>query len=207
MSTGGGSNTGTGGRSPQITLEVLSPVLNFTEGGTQTIVATIVGHPDTATILIDLTFTGSAVLGRDYTVSAESIIILPGQTSGSITIRSIDDRLIELRESIIVDVELVTGGNELNDFQQATVFIVDNDAPAFMMTSTSTQTTTTSSTTVSNAPVNGSSSVLKSQLATTSNQEDDQDSTPAVVQTEDPEIDERSIDKTFGLLSDDDLWI
>ncbi|QDU81071.1 Matrixin [Polystyrenella longa] len=213
LSTGGGNGGNTGGRNPQVTLEVLeSPSLNFTEGESRTIVASIVGHPDDGIILIEFSFSGSAVLGTDYQVSSEQIIILPGESSGSITIFAIDERLIEIRESIIIDIDSITGGDELNDFQQATVFILDNDAPAPLIAATppgQTPTNTTASTgSNSGQASSGSSSPWKSRFAFMPVTEEGMPkSKAAVVYAEEPVIDDKSVDDSFSLLSDEDIWV
>ncbi|MEZ6045367.1 MAG: hypothetical protein R3C11_07240 [Planctomycetaceae bacterium] len=89
-------------------------------------IARVVGHPDVVDTNIQLEFTGTAILGTDYTVTS-TLIHNPSWTiSASVIITGIDDSIIEFRESIIIDIVSIDGG-ELNGFQQATVFLTDND--------------------------------------------------------------------------------
>ncbi|MCA9040835.1 MAG: matrixin family metalloprotease [Planctomycetaceae bacterium] len=214
LSTGGANNGGGGGdgRSPQVTLEIEEyPSYEFGETGSRTIVAKVVGHPDTATIIVNLSFSGNAILDTDYTVSSQQILILPGQTSGSITVTAINDRLIEIREAIIVDIDTIVAGNEFNDFQQVTLFIIDNDAPAPIITASSNSdspTVNSNQSTQNNSPLKSMIGMSYAPISSQTNaDEDEEDSSSAVVNTEEPEIDNKSVDATFSLLSEEDIWV
>jgi len=79
------------------------------------------------TVTINLAFGGTAINTSDYSRSNTQIIITPGNTSGSITLTSLDDTTFEGNETIVVDIASVTGGTE-NGSQQVVATIVDNDS-------------------------------------------------------------------------------
>src|SRR6478609_8032837 len=128
----------TGGLLPATTsgtVDVYSPTVTLS--GTTTISENAVGTVDiTATlssityqdVTINLSFTGTAS-GVDYNASTISILIPAGSLSGKITIDPIDDTIVELNETIIVDIKTITGGCVTEDgVQSATVTITDDDS-------------------------------------------------------------------------------
>jgi len=80
------------------------------------------------TVTISFVFSGSATKDADYSLSAETIQIISGNTSGSLIINAIDDNEYEPApdETVVIDVDQVTNGTE-NGTQQKTFVIVDND--------------------------------------------------------------------------------
>jgi len=109
---------------PSVNLSAVNSSLSET-GGATTVIATLSnswGLP----ITVDVSFSGTALLSVDYQASAAQILILPGQTSGSITLTTVGDNLSEAAESITVDIASVSGGVE-NGTQQVSVTIVDDD--------------------------------------------------------------------------------
>ena len=110
---------------PLVTLSTTSNNLSET-GGVTTVIATLSnswGQP----ITVDLSYTGTAIGNVDYQASAVQILILPGQTSGSVTLTALGDNLSEAAESITVDITGVSGGAAENGTQQVNVTIVDDD--------------------------------------------------------------------------------
>ncbi len=95
-------------------------------GGLATVRATL-SNPSTQDVTVNLGFTGTATSNSDYSASSNTIIILAGQTSGSITLTGINDATFEGNESIVVDVIGVTNGTE-NGTQSVTATITDDDA-------------------------------------------------------------------------------
>ena len=83
---------------------------------------------DQQRVTVDLAISGTATSGTDYTASGTQIVIAAGQTSGSITVTAVDDTVDEVNETVVVDIDSVTGGNESGS-QQATTTIVDDDGP------------------------------------------------------------------------------
>ncbi len=96
-------------------------------GGVATVRATL-SNPSTQDVTVTLGFSGSATNNTDYSASSNTIVILAGQTSGSITLTGIDDLTFEGNESIIVDVTSVTNGTE-NGTQSITASITDSLSP------------------------------------------------------------------------------
>ncbi len=109
---------------PSVTLSLAgSPLAE--NGGVATVTATL-SNPSSQDVTIDFGFTGPATRNADYSASGNSIVISAGQTSGSITLNSLNDALSETAENILVDITSVTGGTE-NGTQQVTATIVDDD--------------------------------------------------------------------------------
>ena len=109
---------------PSVSLSTTAANLNEASG-MATIVATLSnswGLP----VTVDLSFGGTAQAGFDYNTSGAQILLLPGQTSGSITLTSLPDNLSEANESIAIDIAQVIGGSE-SGTQQVTVTISDDD--------------------------------------------------------------------------------
>ncbi|PWE00287.1 Calx-beta domain-containing protein [Marinilabilia rubra] len=93
-------------------------------GGVATLTATsdIISLSD---ITVNLSFSGTATNGTDYT-SDNTIIIPAGANNGTTDITAQEDTQNELEESIIIDISSVVNGTE-NGTQQASTVITDND--------------------------------------------------------------------------------
>uniref|UniRef100_UPI003AAF764A Calx-beta domain-containing protein n=1 Tax=Flavobacterium sp. XS1P32 TaxID=3401726 RepID=UPI003AAF764A len=80
-------------------------------------------------VIITISYSGTATSGSDHTASSLTITIPSGSTSGTVTITPIDDNINEGPETVIANIDNVTGGcaTELGT-QSATVTITDNDA-------------------------------------------------------------------------------
>jgi len=100
---------------------------NVAENGGSKVVTAMLSNPSTQDVTINLSFTGSAVSGVDYSASAASIVIPAGQIYGSITLTITNDTTFEGSEAIVVDVTGVTNGTE-NGSQQVTATINDDDS-------------------------------------------------------------------------------
>ena len=85
-------------------------------------------------VTVDLALSGTAS-ASDYTASGTQVVIPVGSTSGSITVTAVQDTEDEQNETVIVDIDTVTGGNEAGT-QQATTTITDDDGPASFAVST-----------------------------------------------------------------------
>lgn len=64
-------------------------------------------------VSMDAVFAGSAVEGEDYTLSANSITIPAGSTSGAIELTAQSDNMLEGEETISVSLENITNGVEM----------------------------------------------------------------------------------------------
>src|SRR6185369_4634563 len=82
--------------------------------------------PSVVDTTITLVFSGTATNTKDYTRTGAQIIILAGQTSGSVTLTAKQDILVEGPETVVIDISKVTNGVE-NSVQQQTVTIIDDD--------------------------------------------------------------------------------
>jgi len=83
-----------------------------------------------ATVVVNLSYSGSATSGSDYQTPSSSISIPTGQTSATTTISAINDETDENNETIIVDITGVSGGAASeNGNQQQTISIIDDDEP------------------------------------------------------------------------------
>jgi hypothetical protein len=98
------------------------PLLLLAEnGGTATITATL-NNLSVQNVTANLAFTGTATAGTDYTKS-DSIVILAGDTSNTITLNSSNDALDEDNETIIVNINSVTNGTEMGTPTNATQYV------------------------------------------------------------------------------------
>ncbi len=150
-----GLNTGSWSTIGQATVDLNVSTTAINEAaGTSTITA-IMNNISFEDVTVALSYSGTSTSGTDYATPAASIVIPAGQTQGSTTITAIDDANIEASETIIVDINSVTGGVVTeNGNQQLTISIADND-------------TTTVSLSVNNAIIDesGGSSILSATLA------------------------------------------
>ena len=111
---------------PSVTLG-LSAASLLEAGGTSTVTATLsaVSFVD---VTVDLAFGGSAMNVRDYTRSADQIVIIAGSLTGNVTLTAVQDEQDETNETIVVDILGVTNGTE-SGTQQVTAVINDDDPP------------------------------------------------------------------------------
>ncbi len=114
--------------SPTVGLSASSPIAE--NGGVSTVTATLsVAAAQSTTV--NLLFSGIADNGTDYSLSGTVITIAGGSTSGSITVTGLDDLLNDEAETVVVDIDTVSGGNGASESgtQQATIIITDDDNP------------------------------------------------------------------------------
>ncbi len=112
---------------PTVTITATDP--DASEQGADAGTFTVTRNPvNSNPLTVQLTRTGTAVSGVDYTISAGGTVGIPAnQASATITVTPIDDSLVESDETVIVsiapDAEYVVGSPN-----SATVTIADNDA-------------------------------------------------------------------------------
>ncbi len=109
---------------PIVTLSLSAAALTE-NAGTINVRATL-SATSTQDVTVNLAFTGSATFNADYSASNNSLLILAGQSSGSIILTGLNDATFEGNESVIIDVTSVTNGTE-NGVQQVTATISDDD--------------------------------------------------------------------------------
>ena len=93
---------------PSVTLSIQGNPISE-NGGRATITATL-SATTTEAVTVDLTFSGTAVLGTQYSVSSNEIIIPAGQTTGSITVTGINTNQNTGNQTIIATASSIQGG-------------------------------------------------------------------------------------------------
>ena len=110
--------------SPAVSLTASSSEISEDQGLT-TITATLNSETNQE-IIIPLTFSGTAIFGEDYISSESSLIISSGESSGSLSISSMQDNDIEEIESIIITID--SQGDIIVMTSSLTISILDDDA-------------------------------------------------------------------------------
>ena len=115
---------------PAVTLSVDHTVLKE-DNGSATVTAKLSGtHNEPVTVHLD--YSGTADFGADYFAST-TIVIPTGSITASTTIEAIDDQTEEANETIVVDINGVTNGNE-DGFQEIKTLLTDDDEPVIAYT-------------------------------------------------------------------------
>ena len=110
--------------SPAVSLTASSSEISEDQGLT-TITATLNSETNQE-IIIPLIFSGTAIFGEDYISSEPSLIISSGESSGSLSISSMQDNDIEEIESIIITID--SQGDIIVMTSSLTISILDDDA-------------------------------------------------------------------------------
>ncbi|MCF5799239.1 type I secretion C-terminal target domain-containing protein, partial [Pseudomonas sp. PA-1-5A] len=103
---------------------------SVTEGGTAHYTLTLTNPPQTD-VTVTLKYSGTATDGSDFN-GVYTVKIPAGTTSVPFDIRTLDDKITEPTEQIVITIDKVTGGNFENlviDKGTVTTNILDNDAP------------------------------------------------------------------------------
>jgi plastocyanin len=115
---------------PVVTLQVGNNTINE-DGGTAIIRARLNNRTyENVTVNLSLSNTGTATSVDDYTLSSTSITIMGGDVTGDAVpgIASVNDNIEEGDETIIIDVDTISGGSAAeNGLQQQTITITDDD--------------------------------------------------------------------------------
>src|SRR5262249_23366051 len=96
------------------------------EGNNATFTVTLTGATGQTVTVIATTSSGSAVSGSDFTPNTQTLTFLPGQTTMTFTVATLDDSLDEADETFEVTLSAAT--NALIDDGSAVGTIQDNDA-------------------------------------------------------------------------------
>lgn len=113
--------------SPTVTIAATQP--QAAEGGANGIFRVTRTGDTSAALKVSYTISGTATNAHDYKKLSGSITIKPGHTFGDITIRPIDDQLIEPSETVILKLKRTSSillGPKSS--QSATVTIADHDS-------------------------------------------------------------------------------
>jgi len=111
---------------PAVSLSV-SPASIAEAGGVATVTATL-STASADPVTVGLTINGTATSGSDYSISATSISIPAGATSGTTTITAINDSNFEGDESVVVSFGALVNANAGSP-ASVTATIVDDDPP------------------------------------------------------------------------------
>ena len=111
----------------------ISGSASVNEGSPASYTLTLTNAPQTTAVTVNLTYSGTAVDGTDFTGQA-TVTIPVGATSVNFNLATLDDTLDEAAENITVTIASFTGGNFENRAISATdnsvtTTIVDNDPP------------------------------------------------------------------------------
>ena len=85
------------------------------------------GSPSAGALTVDLTITGTAANGTDYTTLPTSITFAAGATSTSLTLTPIDDALLEGPETVVVSIAANGTNYRAGSPTTATVTLADNE--------------------------------------------------------------------------------
>ena len=116
VDTSGGGSGGSGGDSggaPTVTLS--TSATNVAENsGTITVTGTL-SKTAATDALIGLGISGSGTQNTDFSIDNATLLISAGATTGTRTLRGIDDSIDDDGETIIVDIDNVTGGDSATE--------------------------------------------------------------------------------------------
>ena len=115
---------------PNVTLSVDQPTIPEANG--TAVVTAELSAASLFDVTIDLGVSGSAA-ATDYGINATQITIPAGQTTGAVTIDSVDDGIFEIDETVIVDVIGVTNAVEASPQQITTTIVNDDSAPSVLL--------------------------------------------------------------------------
>ncbi len=111
-----------------------TPLVNFTstsgsvsEGAGSLNLTAQIDAVTTNTVVVPVTLSGTAASGTDYTVSNNSITILAGQLTGSITLNSIDNLVAGSDKTAVLTLGTPTGAQLSPQNKVFTATIADND--------------------------------------------------------------------------------
>lgn len=102
-----------------------------TEGGTAGFTITANPPPSGADVTVNLSYSGTASDGSDFTGMA-SILVLDGQPTADLDLTTIDDGLLEGPETLIVQIDSVSGsGAALGGMNSASLSLIDGNSAPF----------------------------------------------------------------------------
>ncbi len=112
---------------PTVSLSVSSSSV-AEASGTATVTATL-SIASTSDVTVGLSLSGTATTNNDYSISSDSITISAGSTTGTSTLTSTQDTSVEGDETIIVDIDSVSGGGATESgTQQSTITLSDDES-------------------------------------------------------------------------------
>jgi regulation of enolase protein 1 (concanavalin A-like superfamily) len=109
-----------------VSITATDPIASETPGNTGTLTVTRTA-PTTAALTVNLTISGTATNGTDYTSIASTLSFAANQASKTITVTPIDDSISEGDETVVISI--ASGSYDIDASSFATVTIRDNDYP------------------------------------------------------------------------------
>lgn len=106
---------------------------------------------------VTLSFSGTATLNTDYTVTGSSFTIPAGSTSGFVTMNNITDNIYEGNENITVDIASVTNATEVGTQNASMTQNDDDSAPSVTLSAASSSVYETSGSTTLTATLSNES--------------------------------------------------
>ncbi|PRY20215.1 Calx-beta domain-containing protein, partial [Spirosoma oryzae] len=111
---------------PTVNLSVSSNTVSEAAQTAITVTATAAA-PVVGNQTVNLAVTGTGITSGDYTLSNNTITILNGQTSGSVTFTVVDDNAVEGTETATLTISNPSSGIALGSTVAQTISITDND--------------------------------------------------------------------------------
>ena len=128
--SGGGSElavTGTIGDDDALTATVSAAAATVAEGGSAAFPVTVSGGTSTAEVVVNYTVGGTAESGTDYTVPSGMLTLAAGATSGTITIATKTDMVLDPGETLVVTLSgAATDGRSVTVAGTGTTTITDS---------------------------------------------------------------------------------
>jgi len=112
---------------PVLTLSVDNSVVDESGGGA-TVTAELSKQVGVS-LTVSLSFAGTATKDLDYSTTASSITILPGSSSGTISLNILQDTALETDEIILVSISSVSANAIIGNPNKIDITIVDDDSP------------------------------------------------------------------------------
>jgi hypothetical protein len=98
----------------------------ISEDGGESIITISLNQTTDMEVIVNLNFSGNAILGTDYSVDSEQVTIPAGNQEASITLSSIQDNDIEGDENLTISIESVQNA-EAGENQNLVITIEDDD--------------------------------------------------------------------------------
>ncbi|MCK4581127.1 MAG: hypothetical protein KAU10_07235, partial [Dehalococcoidia bacterium] len=121
-----------------VTLRILGPAVViddvFVNEGEMATFTVSLSYPSAGTITVDYaTADETALAGEDYTAASGTIAFLPGQTSHTLNVVTLEDSLDEANETFYVNLGNVTGPASLTDSQGLGTILNDDGIPSIVI--------------------------------------------------------------------------
>ena len=96
--------------------------------GTSVSITANITSAQSSTLSVNLSISGTATEGTDFSTITRQISIPAGGTSGSISFTPINDNISDINETIIISISSLSGGENVNKGSATSVTIIDDEA-------------------------------------------------------------------------------